>query len=107
MYSKRTKHKCAQEINYLHENIDLRFGIEIRFYCGSHGLFQMQCELGRFVVSWPTFSVAPAECGHTVLTVDQRTVVGRFGPVDSNLNNTHAHKCRWLYEPGKNTGGGV
>lgn len=81
----------AREIDYLHENIDLRFGIEIRFYRGSHGLFQVQRELGRFVVPWSTFPFAPAERGHAVLTVDQSTVVGRFGPVDSNLKTTHIH----------------
>lgn len=45
----------------------------------------MQCELGRLVVSRPTFAVASAESGHAVLAVDQCAVAGRLGPVSPYL----------------------
>jgi len=75
--------------NYLDKNIDLRFRIKVGFDCSRHGLFKMQRELSRFVVSRPTFSFAPAKRGHTILTVDHRTVVGRFRPIGAYLKTCY------------------
>lgn len=75
--------------NYLDKNINLRFRIKIGFDCSSHSLFEMQRKLSRFVVSRSTFPFTPTECGHTILTVDHRTVVGCFSPIGSNLNTNY------------------
>ncbi|KAE9540804.1 hypothetical protein AGLY_004049 [Aphis glycines] len=83
----------VQEITNSSIAIPASIKANVCFDCCSHSLFEMQSELSRFVVSRSSFPFAPTERGHTILTVDHRTIIGRFRPIICTavrlIENTH------------------